>query len=51
MDSTIELYTQQLWAPTFPNILILFGIGIAVDSAFTFAYARVVIKDCEKYGR
>ncbi len=42
------LYIQGLWAPTFSNILILFGIGIAVDSIFTFAYARLVIKQCEK---
>ncbi|MFC2051279.1 MATE family efflux transporter [Chloroflexota bacterium] len=36
-------YLTNLWTPTFHSILILFGIGIVVDSALTVYYAFRVL--------
>lgn len=38
------LYQGVYWAPTFSNILVLFGTGILVDSLLTVWYGRVVLK-------
>jgi Na+-driven multidrug efflux pump len=37
------LYLTGIWAPSFTSILILFGIGILVDSALTVYYAFRVL--------
>lgn len=37
------LYLAGVWTPTFTSILILFGIGILIDSALTIYYARRVL--------
>ncbi|MFC2034901.1 MATE family efflux transporter [Chloroflexota bacterium] len=37
------LYLTDVWTPTFTSILILFGIGILVDSVFTVYYAFRVL--------
>ncbi len=37
------VYLTNLWAPTFNSILILFGIGIVVDSILTVYYAFRVL--------
>lgn len=39
------LYQGGYWAPTFSNILILFGMGILVDSVLTVWYGRVVMRE------
>ncbi|MFC2060322.1 MATE family efflux transporter [Chloroflexota bacterium] len=36
-------YLANLWTPTFTSILILFGIGIVVDSILTVYYALLVL--------
>ena len=36
-------YLTNLWTPTFNSILILFGIGIVIDSILTVYYARRVL--------
>ncbi|MFC1932274.1 MATE family efflux transporter [Chloroflexota bacterium] len=36
-------YLTNIWEPTFTSILILFGIGIVVDSMLTVYYARQVL--------
>ena len=39
------LYLTGVWTPTFTSILILFGIGIVIDSILTVYYAwRVLFK-------
>ena len=43
------LYLTELWTPTFTSIMILFGIGIVVDSILTVYYALRVL-DSRKYG-
>ena len=37
------LYLTSVWAPTFTSIMILFGIGIVVDSILTVYYALRVL--------
>lgn len=37
------LYQFQLWTPTFTSILLLFGMGILVDSVLTVWYARMLL--------
>jgi Na+-driven multidrug efflux pump len=36
-------YVTDIWEPTFTSIMILFGIGIIVDSIFTVIFARRVL--------
>jgi Na+-driven multidrug efflux pump len=38
------LYYFNIWQPTFISVLILFGIGILVDSFFTILYVNKVMK-------
>ena len=38
-----SLYLTNLWIPTFTSIMILFGIGIVVDSILTVFYAFRVL--------
>jgi len=38
------LYIVNVWQPTFESIMILFGVGLLVDSILTVYYARRVIK-------
>jgi Na+-driven multidrug efflux pump len=38
------LYIVNVWQPNFESIMILFGVGLLVDSIFTVYYARRVIK-------
>lgn len=37
------LYLLGIWIPTFEGILVLFGLGILVDSGLTVYYARLVL--------
>jgi Na+-driven multidrug efflux pump len=37
------LFLTGIWEPDFTSILILFGIGIVIDSILTFWYARRVL--------
>ncbi|MFC2039106.1 MATE family efflux transporter [Chloroflexota bacterium] len=37
------LYLTGVWTPTFTSILVLFGIGILIDSLLTVYYARQVL--------
>lgn len=39
------LYLTDVWTPTFTSIMILFGIGIVVDSVLTLYYASRVLSD------
>jgi Na+-driven multidrug efflux pump len=39
------LYYAGFWQPTFTGVLILFGIGIFVDSLFTIGFARKVLRE------
>ncbi|MCB0566641.1 MAG: hypothetical protein H6573_31935 [Lewinellaceae bacterium] len=39
------LYQGAYWAPSFFNILVLFGVGIVVDSLLTVWYGRVVLRE------
>ena len=38
-------YLTDLWTPTFNTVLILFGIGIVVDSILTVYYALRVLNN------
>ena len=42
------LYLADVWTPTFNSIMILFGIGIVVDSILTLYYAFRVLSDSSK---
>lgn len=41
------LYVLKLWIPSFHSVMILFGIGIIVDSFFTVLYAKRVLKEID----
>lgn len=43
------LYVSNIWTPTFTGIMILFGIGIVVDSFFTIYYAKIVLNKINGY--
>ncbi len=43
------LYVLNIWTPTFTGIMILFGIGIIVDSFFTIYYAKIVLRKINEY--
>jgi len=37
------LYIADLWQPTYTTILLLFGLGIVIDSFLTFLFAVKVL--------
>lgn len=39
------LYQGGYWAPTFTNILVLFGVGILMDSMLTVWFGRIVLRE------
>lgn len=41
--SAFVLFSLNFWNPTFTSIMIVFGLGILVDSIFTIYYARLVL--------
>ncbi len=44
-------YVTGLWVPTFDSILVLFSIGILVDSLLTVYYASTVLRLGRRYGK
>ena len=45
------LYLADVWTPTFTSIMVLFGIGIVVDSILTLYYASKVLSDSSSIPR